>query len=159
MSGEISMACQEQANGVREINLAMGQLDQVTQRNAVSARQAAASAEELFRQADSLRGAVTDLLKAVHGASPTATMPVKSSAVPVAKAKAAQPPIAPRAAVKASTPASAPASTPAATQASGEPKLAKVVALSSRAQKQEPALSIDRTQELPDESDPRFKEV
>ena len=52
---EITAASQEQAGGARQINTAMGQLNQTTQQNASSSEQLSATAEELSAQADQLQ--------------------------------------------------------------------------------------------------------
>jgi methyl-accepting chemotaxis protein len=51
---EVTAASREQATGVEQINRAMTQVDQVTQRNASSAEELSSSAEELSSQAESL---------------------------------------------------------------------------------------------------------
>jgi methyl-accepting chemotaxis protein len=68
MSGEISTACQEQAQGVNEITKAMNQLDQVTQTNAATSEEAASAAEELSAQAESLKSVVSLLASTIQGA-------------------------------------------------------------------------------------------
>ena len=73
MSDEISVACQEQAQGVNEITKAMGQLDQVTQTNTATSQEAAASAEELSAQAQALRGVITLLVDTIKGSNKTNT--------------------------------------------------------------------------------------
>ncbi|MET0520121.1 MAG: methyl-accepting chemotaxis protein [Burkholderiaceae bacterium] len=55
---EIDSACLQQANGIDEINIAMGQLDQTTQQNAAMVEQAAAAAQSLDQQALRLSTAV-----------------------------------------------------------------------------------------------------
>jgi methyl-accepting chemotaxis protein len=67
MSDEISIACQEQAQGVQEITKSMGQLDQVTQINAATSEQAASAAEELSAQAESLQRVITVLVETIKG--------------------------------------------------------------------------------------------
>ncbi|HEY3354697.1 MAG TPA: methyl-accepting chemotaxis protein [Polyangia bacterium] len=52
---EVSAASTEQAAGVKQVNLAMAQVDAVTQRSASSAEQLASTAEELASQAAALR--------------------------------------------------------------------------------------------------------
>jgi methyl-accepting chemotaxis protein len=52
---EIATATDEQASNVGQINAGMGQMDQVTQRNAASSEQLAATAEELCSQAVALQ--------------------------------------------------------------------------------------------------------
>jgi methyl-accepting chemotaxis protein len=51
----VAAACREQASGVAQINTAISQVDQVTQRNASAAEELASTAEELSGQAESLR--------------------------------------------------------------------------------------------------------
>ncbi len=77
---EVTAASNEQSSGVAQINKAMGQVDQVTQRNASASEELAATAEELSSQADSLTqfmsffrlqnegGAVTKLRTTTHAA-------------------------------------------------------------------------------------------
>ncbi|MDQ8031473.1 methyl-accepting chemotaxis protein [Bordetella genomosp. 1] len=56
--GEISAASQEQASGIDQVNLAVSQMDAVTQQNAALVEEAAAAASSLENQADRLREAV-----------------------------------------------------------------------------------------------------
>ncbi len=51
----VAAACREQATGVAQINTAITQVDQVTQRNASAAEELASTAEELSAQAEALR--------------------------------------------------------------------------------------------------------
>ena len=55
---EISVASQEQSNGIAQVNTAITQMDQVTQRNAALVEQAAASAESMQERARSLAQSV-----------------------------------------------------------------------------------------------------
>ena len=48
---EISLATQEQSLGIDQINVAIAQMDQVTQQNAALVEEAAAAAESLQEQA------------------------------------------------------------------------------------------------------------
>jgi methyl-accepting chemotaxis protein len=52
---EVTAATAEQALGVTEIGRALGRVDDVTQRNAASAEELAATADDMARQADALR--------------------------------------------------------------------------------------------------------
>ena len=52
---EVASASREQASGVEQINRAMGQVDQVTQRNASAAEELSGTSEELASQAESLQ--------------------------------------------------------------------------------------------------------
>ncbi len=65
----ITDAANEQAQGVDQINTAVGQMDKVTQQNAASAEECASSAEELSAQAQTVRGMVDDLVGVLYGAS------------------------------------------------------------------------------------------
>ncbi len=65
--GEIATASREQSEGIQQINIAVNQMDQVTQTNAASAEESAASAEEMTAQAVTLQGCVFDLLQLVNG--------------------------------------------------------------------------------------------
>ena len=56
--GEITSASQEQRTGIEQVNLAVTQMDQVTQQNAALVEQASAAAHALAEQAGSLRDAV-----------------------------------------------------------------------------------------------------
>ena len=56
---EVSAASAEQASGVGQINKAMSQVDQVTQRNASAAEELSSTAEEMASQAESLQQLVS----------------------------------------------------------------------------------------------------
>jgi len=56
--GEISGAAREQTEGLGQVNVAVGQLDEMTQQNAALVEQSAAAAESLKQQADRLSQAV-----------------------------------------------------------------------------------------------------
>ena len=55
---DVAAASNEQATGVAQINRALTQVDQVTQRNATAAEELAATAEEMAAQAEGLQGLV-----------------------------------------------------------------------------------------------------
>ena len=67
MAGEVAAASQEQSQGISQVNIAVTQMDKVTQSNAANAEESAAAAEELTAQAESLKEAVSDLLRLVDG--------------------------------------------------------------------------------------------
>ncbi|MBS1962301.1 MAG: methyl-accepting chemotaxis protein [Bdellovibrionales bacterium] len=67
LMGSIAGASGEQAAGVREINQAVSQLDQLTQENAKASSGTAATAERLRGQAGNLLGAVDHLRSTVTG--------------------------------------------------------------------------------------------
>jgi methyl-accepting chemotaxis protein len=52
---EITAASEEQASGVSQINMAMGQLSQTTQQNAAGSEELASTAEEMSSQAEELQ--------------------------------------------------------------------------------------------------------
>lgn len=54
----ISAASEEQRSGIEQVNLAVTQMDEVTQQNAALVEQASAAAQALAGQAASLRDAV-----------------------------------------------------------------------------------------------------
>ncbi len=66
---EIAAASSEQAQGVDQINIAMGQLDQVTQGNASSAEESASASEEMSAQAEVMKDMVDQLMAVVGGAN------------------------------------------------------------------------------------------
>ncbi len=55
---EVSAASREQAGGVAQMNKAMGEVDQVTQRNASNAEELSATADQMARQAEALQQVV-----------------------------------------------------------------------------------------------------
>jgi hypothetical protein len=63
---EIATAAKEQAQGIRQVSLAMAQMDQVTQGNSANAEQSAGAAEELKSQAMSLQSTV-EVLRTLAG--------------------------------------------------------------------------------------------
>jgi methyl-accepting chemotaxis protein len=81
---EVVAASSEQATGVNQINRAMSQLDQVTQRNAAAAEELSSTAEEMNSQATTLQEAISFFT--VHGpsepAAPVAPQPKAASKSP-----------------------------------------------------------------------------
>jgi methyl-accepting chemotaxis protein len=82
---EVAAASREQAAGVTQINQAMGQVDQVTQRNASASEELASTAEELAAQAESLQQLVSIFTVDSDVSAATATL----RAAPVARPKPA----------------------------------------------------------------------
>ena len=83
LTGEISAASQEQSNGVDQINIAISEMDKVTQQNAANAEESAAAAEELYSQAEVMNDYVGDLSALVSGErvhTTTVRKPEKQSA-------------------------------------------------------------------------------
>ncbi|MBN2163269.1 MAG: Cache 3/Cache 2 fusion domain-containing protein [Pontiellaceae bacterium] len=66
---EISGANHEQAQGIEQINVAVSQVDIVTQRNAANAEESASAAAELSAQAESMRRSVEYLQTLILGRS------------------------------------------------------------------------------------------
>lgn len=64
---EIAGGSNEQAQGVSQVNTAVGQLDAVTQSNAAAAEESASAAEELSAQSMELKAAVDRLVAIVSG--------------------------------------------------------------------------------------------
>jgi methyl-accepting chemotaxis protein len=65
--GEITLASQEQKDGIEHIHRAIGQMDQVTQQNAAMVEEAAGAAHALHERADGLAGLVSVFRLAPHG--------------------------------------------------------------------------------------------
>lgn len=101
---EISSASQEQSTGIEQVNLAISQMDQVTQQNAALVQEAAAATAALEEQAEQLETAValfrlnrsdsqrtTPRLSKSHAAPvKSATMSKSVSAKPIAQTKKAE---------------------------------------------------------------------
>ena len=66
---EIATASNEQRQGVDQVNLAVGQMDKVTQSTASNAEETSAAAEELNAQSITLKDAVTELTALVGSSS------------------------------------------------------------------------------------------
>jgi methyl-accepting chemotaxis protein len=67
MIAEIATASSEQSQGIGQVNLAITQMDKVTQTVASNAEESAAASEELSSQAEQLRGIVDELVLMVRG--------------------------------------------------------------------------------------------
>ena len=80
MAGEVAAASQEQSQGISQVNIAVTQMDKVTQSNAANAEESAAAAEELTAQAESLKETVSDLLRLVGGGMDRASTAMAASA-------------------------------------------------------------------------------
>ncbi|NOU12579.1 MAG: chemotaxis protein [Methylococcaceae bacterium] len=86
---EIASASVEQTAGIQQVNLAIGQMDDVTQQNAALVEQAAAAAESLEEQTQSLSATIGQFK--VDGRSAGRSAPASSNAAsrPIAAAKPA----------------------------------------------------------------------
>ncbi len=67
LMGEVATASDEQARGVEQINLAVSQMDKVTQISASNAEESSAASEELANQAHQLKQIVADLRALIDG--------------------------------------------------------------------------------------------
>jgi methyl-accepting chemotaxis protein len=65
--GEIAAASTEQSQGIEQVNIAVTEMDKVTQQNAATAEESAAASEELNAQAEEMRSFVADLAAIVGG--------------------------------------------------------------------------------------------
>ena len=106
--GEIASTSAEQSRGIEQVNIAVTQMDQVTQQNAALVEESAAAASSLAHQAEALAKAV-----AVFRVDTSAARPLRAAATTPTRAKA------PAAAPK---PAKAPA--PASSAKGTEPEMA-----------------------------------
>ncbi|MFN3788620.1 methyl-accepting chemotaxis protein [Massilia sp.] len=78
--GEISSASLEQTSGIEQINMAISQMDQVTQQNASLVEEAAAAAESLQDQAGKLAGLVSVFKVDARSAAPAPAAPAVQAA-------------------------------------------------------------------------------
>ncbi len=89
--GEIAAASAEQAQGIDQVNKAVVEMDQVTQRNAGSAEESASASEEMSAQADQMLNYVDNLTQLVGGAtSGTSVKQSRSVLKPAAPALSSQ---------------------------------------------------------------------
>ncbi|WP_406623839.1 methyl-accepting chemotaxis protein [Acidovorax sp. SDU_ACID1] len=89
--GEITVAADEQAGSIGQVNQAVGQLDQMTQQNAALVEQSAAAAHSLREQASRLAGAV-QVFKLGPGMDGPAALALEAAPPqPALGARAAQP--------------------------------------------------------------------
>ena len=84
---QIASAAREQAKGIDQINIAITQMDQVTQSNAASAEESASAAEELDAQAAALKDMVSRLQELVGATSAIAAF--KPAPAPVIRSHVA----------------------------------------------------------------------
>ncbi|MBN2447295.1 MAG: hypothetical protein JXO22_11240 [Phycisphaerae bacterium] len=71
--GGIAQASQEQAQGVDQVNVAVSQIDKVTQQNAANAEESASAAEQLSAQAATVKSMVAELAAVIGGQSTGST--------------------------------------------------------------------------------------
>ncbi len=65
--GEIAAASNEQSQGIEQVNVAVGQMDKVTQQNAADAEESASAGEEMNAQAEQMKAIVNELVALVGG--------------------------------------------------------------------------------------------
>jgi methyl-accepting chemotaxis protein len=70
LAAEVAGGSKEQSQGISQINLAVGEMDKVTQANAAGAEESAASAQELNRQAAAVKETVAELVRLIGGRNP-----------------------------------------------------------------------------------------
>ncbi|GMV92996.1 MAG: hypothetical protein AMXMBFR82_27740 [Candidatus Hydrogenedentota bacterium] len=75
--GEVAAGSKEQSQGIEQINIAVSQLDRITQSNAASSEESAAASEELSAQAAQMRDIVNGLTRYVNGATNGAASSVR----------------------------------------------------------------------------------
>jgi methyl-accepting chemotaxis protein len=102
--GEITAAAGEQSNGIAQVNVAVNQLDQMTQQNAALVEQSAAAAQSLREQAARLSDAVNAFRVGADGRSAMAA-PAPASYAPKSIASSSYKPSAGGMKVPASSPA------------------------------------------------------
>ncbi len=69
INAEVSTASEEQSRGIEQVNIAVAQMEKITQSNAASAEQSAAASEELSAQALELNDMVGRLVRVVDGSN------------------------------------------------------------------------------------------
>jgi methyl-accepting chemotaxis protein len=96
--GEITAATQEQSHGIEEINQAIAQMDEMTQKNAALVEEAAAAADSMQQQSKKLSAAVSIFqLPDAHAVRRPAPVATVAPAPAPAPARVPQPPLVPRA--------------------------------------------------------------
>jgi methyl-accepting chemotaxis protein len=65
--GEIAAASNEQAKGIEQVNIAVNEMDKVTQQNAANAEESASASEEMNAQAEQMKAMVNELVSLVGG--------------------------------------------------------------------------------------------
>lgn len=67
LASEVVSASREQCQGIEQVNMAINQMDKVTQSNAANAEESASASEELNSQAEALKETVDELLQLAGG--------------------------------------------------------------------------------------------
>ena len=71
---EINAATSEQSDGIKQVNIAVAELDRMTQENAAMVEESTTAAEQLKEQADRLTGTISSF-KLSNAASPALQAP------------------------------------------------------------------------------------
>ncbi|MFH0998832.1 MAG: methyl-accepting chemotaxis protein [Pseudomonadota bacterium] len=66
---EIAAASSEQARGIEQVNIAVSEMDKVTQQNAATAEESASASEEMSAQAEQMKGMINELVAIVGGSA------------------------------------------------------------------------------------------
>jgi methyl-accepting chemotaxis protein len=85
--GEIAAASQEQAHGIAQVNIAVNEMDKVTQQAAANAEESASASEELNAQAEQMKVYVEELVHVIGGSGNGSS----AVYVPVGRMKVASP--------------------------------------------------------------------
>jgi methyl-accepting chemotaxis protein len=88
LSEEIAAATQEQAHGLNQVNIAVSEMDKVTQQAAANAEESASTAEEMNAQAEQMEHYVHDLMEIIGGHDSSAR--IKAQVLQERKASAPQ---------------------------------------------------------------------
>ena len=138
--GEITAASGEQSDGIGQVNVAVNQLDQMTQQNAALVEESTAAAESLKEQANRLAQVVQVFKIASDAAQPAAAAGRSQPAPTAAPAPSAAPSAAPTAALRPAAPAKpSPASLAPASSASAKAALKRPVLTHQAAPRPAPA--------------------
>ena len=93
LSSEVAAATGEQSQGIEQINLAVSEMDQVTQANAANSEEAASASEELSAQATQMSEMVNELQVLVSGSSAVmhGSRPSRRASIPSEPAASSRP--------------------------------------------------------------------
>jgi len=67
--GEIAAASSEQAQGIEQVNIAVNEMDKITQQTAASAEESASASEVMNAQAEQMKELVTEMISIVSGSN------------------------------------------------------------------------------------------
>ena len=90
--GEIAAASTEQSQGIEQVNIAVTEMDKVTQQNAATAEESASASEELNAQAEEMKSIVADLAAMVGGDAAVTTVSPRTISRPRAAGYASKAP-------------------------------------------------------------------